>query len=90
MTAKKKSKKKTTKRKPARPAAAARIYQRTRASIRRRLLEDAASHYRPEVAAMRGVIEELSTDDEFWETMERVVVHTAWRPSARRVSRGSS
>ncbi|KKM96318.1 hypothetical protein LCGC14_1179330 [marine sediment metagenome] len=84
MAAKKKSKKKI-KRKPARNK-----YERTRASIRRRFLEDAATHFRPEVEEMRAAIEELSADDHFWETMERVAMHTTWRPSARRVSRRSS
>ncbi len=50
-----------------------------RPSIRRRFLEDAATHYRPEVEAMRAAIEELSADDHFWKTMERVAMHTAWR-----------
>ncbi len=83
----KKSKKKTTKRKPARAAALTRKFDRTRASIRRQLLENAATHYRPEVEAMRAVIEELAVDDDFWETMERVATQTEWRPSARRVRR---
>lgn len=84
MAAKKKSKKKTTKRKSALKAVLTRKYERTRASIRRQLLENAATHYRPEVEAMRAVIEELAVDDDFWETMERVATHTSWRPSARR------
>lgn len=77
----KKSKKKTTKRKSTRK------FDRTRASIRRKFLGDAATHYRPDVAAMRAAIEELAVDDDFWETMERVATHTAWRPTARRVRR---
>lgn len=88
MAAKKKSKKKTTKRKSARSKAdAARKYERKRSSIRRRFLEDAATHYRPEVEAMRAVIEELAVDDHFWETMLRVAEHAEWRPTARRVRR---
>ena len=81
MAAKKKSKKKAT-RKPS-LGSVSRRYQRTRASIRRRFLED-ATHYRPEVEAMRAAVEELSGDDDFWQTMESIARHTEWRPTARR------
>lgn len=89
MATKKKSKKKTKGKPGRRSPAVLRKYkhERTRAFIRRRFLEDATNNYRPEVEAMRAVVEELAGDDDFWDTMERVAKHIEWRPSARRVSR---